>query len=203
MNRHRVFFYSQCLVIFFALTAVSFGQEISQADLFDQDLGDQQFSIRLGLFKPLFFYGPEGMSDSNMKFGGSGALRWNAYVNNSFSTGVGLSGSIANNVNNEPLYQVNITSANSFYFLRAYPFFFPLLLDGGIQFTRFQDILYAGPMLKPGISALYATDSGWAFGLTANYWIVPEIYLGENGPPAEHSRTANQIELSLTALYHF
>lgn len=179
-------------------------QEQVIPDYFDHDLGDQQFNIRLGGYAPLFFAGSQdGIQQTNMKLGGAGALRWSAYINNWYSTGVELNGSLASNVNGEQLYQFNISSANTFYPLRAYPFLFPLTLDVGAQFMRFQDSSYFGPVIKPGIAALYTTDSGWSFGTHLLYWIVPEIYTGSGGPPESDSRIGNFLEIGLNAMYHF
>lgn len=185
-------------------THVSAQEEEIAPDYFDHDLGDQQFSIRIGGFWPMFFTGSDdGLQSSNMRLGAAGALRWNAYLTNRFSTGIELSGSLASNVNSEYLYQFNMSSANTAYPLIRYPFFFPVSLDIGAQFTRFQDSFYLGPVIKPGAGVFYTTDSEWSFGIWSHYWIVPEIYSGDGGPPASDSRVGHFLELSLTALYHF
>ncbi|AFG37678.1 TP0733 family outer membrane beta-barrel protein [Spirochaeta africana] len=187
------------------LTAQEPGEfEPAGPDFFTHDLGDQQFSIRLGGFRPLFFSGnDDGLQSTNMRWGGAGALRWNAYLNNWFSTGVELSGSLASNVNREQLYQFNLSSANTFYPLHIDPFFFPISLDIGAQFMRFQDMFYFGPVVKPGAGMFYATDGGWSFGLWAIYWVVPEIYTDNSSPGSADTRIGNFLELSLTAMYHF
>ena len=187
------------------LTAQESGDlDPGRSDFRAYDLGDQQFSIRLGAFRPLFFTGSgDGLQDTNLRWGGNGALRWNTYLNSWFSTGVELAGSMVSNVNNEQLYQFNVTSASTFYPLQLDSWFFPLSLDAGIHFMRFQDAFYFGPVAKPGIGAFYATDGGWSFGLWSLYWIVPEIYTDNSVPGSADTRVGNFLELSLTALYHF
>ncbi|THB68327.1 MAG: hypothetical protein D6B26_00685 [Spirochaetaceae bacterium] len=167
-------------------------------------LGDQQFSIQLGGFAPLFIAGGEdGVQSANMNIGGGGALRWNAYLNKYVSLGAELYGSMASNINDETLFQVGLTAAATGYFLEINPISFPVSIDIGGNMMRFQDSTYFGPIIKPGIAALYATDSGWSFGLWTKYWLVPEIYTGNGGPPAADTRFGHFIDFNLTALYHF
>ncbi|MFW5800887.1 MAG: TP0733 family outer membrane beta-barrel protein [Spirochaeta sp.] len=196
-------------VLLLCAVGTVFAQENGSAetptqDFFDHNLGDQQFSIRIGGFLPLFFSGnDDGIQETNMKLGAAGGLRWNAFVNSWLSTGLDLSGSLASNTNDVQLYQFNLSAATTAYPFHIDRFFFPVSLDIGANFMRFQDSFYFGPVVKPGTGVFYTTDSGWSFGVLAQYWIVPEIYGDNSSPGSADTRVGNFLELSLTALYHF
>jgi len=164
-------------------------------------LGDQMFSINLGLLVPLFFHNPEGgITKTNLSLGGAGSLEWDAFLNNNLSLGGELGGGFTISPLKRVLIMIPITVKMS-YFIRKYPFEFPLFLSAGICFTKLDDLLYIGPIVKPGFSAYWNITPQWAIGINAAYWWVPEFYL--KGNLKEQARFGNFAEFSLSGLYHF
>ena len=164
-------------------------------------LGDQMFSINAGLFIPLFFQAKTGeISSTNLSLGGYGSLAWGAFVGNQFSLGAEFGGAFSMSPLGRVLIHIPITF-NLSYFFRLYPFDIPIHLGAGVVFTKLQDELFVGPLLKPGFSFYWNITTEWAIGLRVNYWWVPQIYLQED--LKDHSRFGNFLETSLSGLYHF
>ncbi|MEW5815289.1 MAG: hypothetical protein AB1798_07860 [Spirochaetota bacterium] len=164
-------------------------------------LGDQMFSLNAGLFVPLFFNSsPAGIKPTNLKPGGVGSLEWDAFINDRISLGVEVGGMFALSPLNRTLVMVPITFKFS-YFLRSFPFEFPLFLGVGINFTKLQDDLYIGPILKPGASFYWAFNAQWSFGLNLVYWWVPQWYIKDE--LKAQTRYGNFLAITLSALYHF
>jgi hypothetical protein len=166
------------------------------------DLGDQMMTINAGLFIPLFYQSSGGaVSPTNLTVGGLGSLQWNAFLNNDMSVGVEVAGMFAFSPNRRTLFMLPITGRYT-YFIRSYPFEFPIFIGAGINFSRLSDSTHVELILKPGFSALWNYNAEWSFGLSAVYWWIPQIYLGPS-PPQSHTRFGNFMETSISALYHF
>lgn len=166
------------------------------------DLGDQLMTINMGLFWPWFFGGSDdGLQPTNLSLGGVGSLRWSAYLSNNWSVGAEGGGSFSFSPNGRALYLLPITARGTYY-LRSYPWEFPLSLQAGISFSRLEEQLKIDPILKPGASVYWNYNAQWAFGLNAVYWWIPQVYSGPE-PPSSDTRFGNFLEISLSALYHF
>lgn len=163
-------------------------------------LGDQMLSINLGLFIPLFFAG-DGINSTNLTLGGVGSIQWNSFLNNNWSLGGEVGGMFAFTPNKRTLYMVPLTFRAT-YFLRSYPWEFPLYMGAGIVFSRVEKNFKLDPILKPGASIYWNYNPSWSFGLNLVYWWIPQIYSGPE-PPSSDTRYGNFLETTLSALYHF
>jgi hypothetical protein len=165
-------------------------------------LGDQMLMINGGLFVPLFNQTLTGdIHSTHLTLGGVGSIQWSAYLNNNMSIGGEGGGMFAFTPNDNNLFMLPVTLRFS-YFLRKYPFDFPLSLAAGVNFVRLNSVFRILPILKPGISGYWNYNTSWAFGLNVVYWWTPDIYMGPE-PPHEQSRLGNFIEFSLSARYSF
>ena len=166
-------------------------------------LGDQTFAIHAGIVTPLGFFDLSGATGGreNLKIGGTGSLEWNSFLTNELSLGVEVGGYFSFTRLGRGLVIVPIAGKLS-YFFRAYPFEFPVHIALGGAFTKLEDDLYFGPIVKPGVSGYWNFNTQWAFGLKAEYWLVPELYFGDS-PPQSHSTFGNFLETTLTIFYHF
>jgi hypothetical protein len=168
-------------------------------------LGDQTFAIHAGIVTTLFFFDLNGNvtagDEKNLKIGGAGSLEWNSFLNNELSLGVEVGGYFSSTLLGRGLVIVPIAGKLT-YFFRVYPFEFPIHIALGGAFTKLEDDLYFGPIVKPGASGYWNLNSQWAFGLKAEYWLVPELYFGDS-PPQSQSTFANFLETTLSIFYHF
>lgn len=168
-------------------------------------LGDQMFSINLGLFLPLFYFNPappspdQAVAATNLTIGGTGALRWATFLTNELSVGAEVSGMFSFTPNGRVLFMLPVTAQVS-YFFRSFPFEVPLYLGIGANFEQLDDQFHVSPILKPGGSFYWNFDPNWAFGFNLVYWWVPQIY---SGARAADTRIGNFLEFTLSALYHF
>jgi hypothetical protein len=103
--------------------------------------------------------------------------------------------------NDNNLFMLPVTIRYS-YFLRKYPFDFPLTIAAGANFVRLNSDFRILPIVKPGISGFWNYSTSWAFGVNVVYWWTPDIYMGPE-PPHEQSRIGHFLEFSLSARYHF
>ncbi len=170
---------------------------------FMYSLGDQIFTIKAGLFFPLFFMSPDlNFASTNLSMGGVGSLEWGAFVTNNISLGGEFGGMFAFSPNDRILYMMPLTFKVSYYF-RKYPFEFPLFCGAGITFNSIDDSFHLDFILKPGASAIWNFNSEWAFGFNLVYWWVPQLYTGNGKVQADHTRFGNFLETTLSALFHF
>jgi|GEM_PF-656413 len=164
-------------------------------------LGDQMFEINAGLFIPLFFQATDGSTSStNLSLGGGGSLGWSAFLAQQFSLGAELGGMF----NISPLKRVLIhipITAKIGYMFRVYPVDIIPRFSTGIVFTKLQEELYVGPILKPGVTAVYNINTEWAVGLNVMYWWLPQFYTDED--LKDDTRFGNFLEVSLSGVYHF
>lgn len=164
-------------------------------------LGDQFFSLKAGLFIPLFFGTPSwGVEATNLTLGGTGNIEWGAFLNGSLSLGADLSGLFAFSPLGRTLIIIPLT-AKLTWWLRAGSFDFPLHMELGVNFTKLDADLYFGMIVKPGVSAYWNMNSEWSFGLNVVYWWVPQWYA--RADMREYTRYGNFMNVTLSALYHF
>lgn len=166
-------------------------------------LGDQMLSLNMGLFIPLFFAGgPDGIKDANLSLGGTGHLLWSAFLSNELALGGELGGMFAFTPNRNTLFMIPL-AARLTYFLRAYPFEFPLSLAAGMNFSRFGESFKIDPILIPGVGFYWNMNTEWAFGFDARYWWVPQIYTGQSEVPSSENRFGNFLATTLSVMYRF
>ncbi len=164
--------------------------------------GDQLISLNLGLIVPLFYWGgPDGVQDANLSLGGTGHLMWSSFINNNLAIGGEFGGMFAFTPNRNTLFMIPL-AARLTYFLRSYPFEFPLTFAAGVNFSRFNDNFKTDPVLIPGVGFYWNYTVEWAFGLDVRYWWVPQIYRGPE-PPSSDSRFGNFLGTTLAVLYRF
>lgn len=166
-------------------------------------LGDQMLSLNLGLFIPLFFAGgPDGIEDANLSLGGTGHLLWSAFLTNEITVGGEFGGMFAFTPNRNTLYMIPL-AARATYFLRAYPWEFPLSIAAGMNFSRFEESFKIDPIVIPGIGFYWNMNTEWAFGLDARYWWVPQFYTDQSEVPSSDNRFGNFLATTLSVLYRF
>ncbi|MFP4483480.1 MAG: TP0733 family outer membrane beta-barrel protein [Spirochaetaceae bacterium] len=196
------------LAVAMLLVAPAFAQDepqpapIQERDEFlpQFELGDQMITTGVGMLFPLFFSGgTEGVAETNLSLGGIGSLRWASYLNNDMSIGGEVSGSFSLSPNGRVLYLVPL-SVRYTYYLRSYPFEFPLHIGLGTSVSRLDTSTKVDPAILGGVEALWNYDSQWAFGLRAQYWLIPQIYFG--GDLDGENRLGNFLSLTAIARYH-
>ncbi len=195
------------ICILFAGAVSAQEQEEAELDVFG--LGDQTFSISAGIILPLFFFGP-GDSErwieparGHIGLGGTGSLRWDAFINNTMKVGAELGGMFAVTELGRTLVSLPITGTFT-YSIRFYPFEVPLHIGAGVNILKLSEDLYVGPVLKPGASFYWNYNAEWEFGARMEYWLVPEIYFGSDGSlPGSHTSYGNFLSITLSTLYHF
>ena len=190
------------------LVAPAFAQEEAQPAPIEEtdefvpqfELGDQMVATGVGLLFPLFFAGDaEGAAPTNLSLGGVGSLRWASYLNNDMSIGAEVSGSFSFSPNGRVLYLVPVNVRYTYY-LRSYPFEFPLHIGLGGSVSRLSESTKFDPAVLGGVEAFWNYDSQWAFGLRAQYWLIPQIYFG--GDLEGENRLGNFLSLTAIARYH-
>ena len=164
------------------------------------ELGDQLLATGLGASIPLFFAGgPQGVTSTNLSVGGLGSLRWASYLNNSMSIGAEASGSFSFTPNGRALYLVPVTVRYTYYF-RSYPLEFPVHIALGASVSRLEDATKVDPAVVAGVEGLWNYDNQWAFGLRAQYWFIPQIYVQD--ALSGDSRLGNFLSLTAIVRYH-
>ena len=199
MNKRTLLF---ALLTVFCTTFSAYAQDDTAIDIYG--LGDQVFSIDAGAILPLFILSGDGSAVggfSKLTVGAAGSLRWGTFINNEMTLGVDLGGMFALTKLERVLIMLPVSGMYT-YAIRFYPFEVLLQAGVGVNFTKLEDDLYIGPILKPGASFYWNYSGEWSFGLQAEYWFVPEIYFGTN-VPAEHTSFGNFLGITLTVLYHF
>ncbi|MEX2442257.1 MAG: hypothetical protein WD492_01535 [Alkalispirochaeta sp.] len=165
-------------------------------------LGDQLLSLNLGMLFPLFYSGgADGIEDANLTLGGTGHLMWSSFLNNNLAVGGEFGGMFAFTPNRNTLFMIPLAARVS-YFLRSYPFEFPLTLAAGINFSRFRENFKVDPIVIPGAGFYWNYNTEWAFGVDVRYWWIPQWYSGPE-PPSEDTRYGNFLGTTLSVLYRF
>jgi hypothetical protein len=202
LNCKKILF-SFFIFIFLIVYTYSQEEEIPDRSSYSYDIGDNMFTIKAGLFFPLFFMSPEfNTASTNLSLGGVGSLEWGTFISNNISLGVEFGGMFAFSPNDRIFYMLPLTLKGAYYF-RIYPFEFLLHTGAGISFNTVGDAFHIDIILKPGITALWNFNEEWAFGLNFIYWWVPQLYTGGGDVPKEHTRFGNFLETSLSALFRF
>ncbi len=200
MNKKLVFF----VLILFIISVSLFSQENNEKFIEPYDKGSQTFSINGGLLLPLFILFPNQSTvyvpfGSQLSLGGMGSLEWSTYINNRWSMGIGLAGSFAF-TRQENTYSLIPITANLTYNVLFSSFEIPLILGAGLGVNRVDTQVYFGPLFKTGAGLFYNVNAQWSLGIRAQYWIVPEIYFGDQ---ANKTSYGNFMDIGLSAKFHF
>ncbi len=172
-------------------------------------LGNQIFQIDLGLLVPLFSYSTTpGLSESEsfkpgagLNVGGSGALRWSAFLDNTFAIGLDLSGRLAAGPN-EGVFGSVLVGPRLSSFFRIDNFQIPVSISPGLSILAYKELSYVGFGLRTEAGFFIDATSNWSFGLNLAYTWLPEVYADAN-PIFSQSRVGNLLEITLSALYSF
>ncbi len=166
--------------------------------------GSQTFTMNGGLFLPLFFsfpYAPTTFvpASGHLSPGGTGSLEWADFISNRLSLGIELAGTFAFTPNMHTHVLIPLSGKISYLFPVG-SFEIPVFFGAGIAANKVSDQVYFGPVFKPGVAAYWNMNLKWGFGVSMQYWIVPEIYFGD-----QKGKTAfgNFMDISFSARYHF
>jgi hypothetical protein len=163
-------------------------------------LGQQSFSLSLGLFIPLFFMDFDGaiLDSTNLSLGGIGSLQWGIHLDNHWLVGAELGGIFSKSLQENMMYMLAIT-AKAAYIFHVFPFEFPIFLGAGMDIVKYGAQSHLDFILKPGFASLWKYNVNWGFGLNVVYWWVPQPW------PEVPSQAlmGNFLEVTLTAQYSF
>ncbi len=166
--------------------------------------GSQTFTINGGLFVPLFFYFPN-LADSivsasgQLTLGGTGSIEWASFVSDRLSLGIELAGTFSFTPNDDTHVLIPLTGKVSYIF-PAGSFEIPVFFGMGVTVNKIPNQVYFGTIFKPGAAVYWNRNLKWGFGISAQYWLVPEIYFGDN---SDNTALGNFLDISLSARYHF
>ena len=121
------------------------------------------------------------------------------FVSDRLSLGIELAGTFAFTPNMNTHVLIPLTGKVSYVF-PAGSFEIPLFFGTGIAVNKVSNQVYFGTILKPGAAVYWNMNLKWGFGLSTQYWIVPEIYFGDK---ADKTSFGNFMDISLSARYHF
>jgi len=191
-------------LILLLITAFVSAQDTTEQFLEPYSRGSQTFSINAGLLIPLFIifqdqtphYVPFG---SQLSLGGSGSLEWAAFLNNRWSLGVGLAGTFSSTPQKNSYSFIPITANLTYNFLFS-SFEVPLIAGAGLAVSKIDTQVYFGSIAKIGTGFFWNMDAQWSFGLKTQYWIIPEIYFGNQSNKTAYG---NFLDLNLSAKFHF
>ncbi len=199
---NKKYFFIILLILLVSLA--SFAQETEENFLEPYSRGSQTFSINLGLLVPLFIIFPNQDTvivsfKDQLSLGGTGSLEWATYLNSRWSIGVGLAGTFAGTPQENTHSLIPITANLTYNFLFN-SFEVPLIMGAGLAVNQVDTQVYFGLIAKLGAGFFWNMNAEWAFGLRTQYWIVPEIYFGEQ---ADKTAYGNFLDIGLSAKFHF
>ncbi|MBN2738238.1 MAG: hypothetical protein JXR70_14740 [Spirochaetales bacterium] len=194
----------KAIFIMLALMLIAGGfagaKERSIVALSGHELGDQTFSIGVGLFLPLFHQFLSGeVLDANTSPGAMGFLNWNAYLNHSWRLGLELCGAFAFDVNSRPVVFLPV-SAKISYVMNIDRFEIPVFLNLGVNIGKYgEEHSNIMLFLKPGVACFYRWDSNLSFGGRLAWWASLELPTSDTptGMMGYH------LEISPALFYHF
>jgi len=171
-------------------------------DIYVQDSytrGDQTFNVSLGTISPTIFLNNGKKINSNFDppVGGAGNLSYNYFFNSHIYVGGEVGGSFNSTLGNNMYYSILLGAKTGyqFYYWRLE---FPVNLSVGMIWHRYLNFKYYGLYMKFGGSAYFRFNSDWSFGLSSNWYWLPQW-------TDDHSKNVdgNMIDIQLTARYHF
>jgi len=195
------------LILFFGFTLLYAQEEDppkdgGEWDIYDTESytrGDQTFIISLGTVFPTIFLnnGKKISSNFDPPVGGAGVLSYNYFFNPNIFLGGEVGGSFMPTLGKNMYYTIllGVRSGYQFHYWRLE---FPLNLTVGMIWQRYLDNRYYGLYMKAGGSVYYRFTSEWSFGLTSNWYWIPQW-------TNDHKKNVdgNMVDLLLSARYHF
>ncbi|MBN1699826.1 MAG: hypothetical protein JW881_20085 [Spirochaetales bacterium] len=189
------------LLVFILIMMQTFvyGKEESVIALPGHELGDQTFSLTVGLFIPLFFQDFTGeYLSANSTLGTAGHLQWSAYINSSVRLGLEFGGALSFDPNMK-IYLMMPIAAKASYIFNVSRFEFPINLAIGVNILKYgDDRTNTVFLVKPGASVYWRFDANFSFGIDCAWWWNLEFPVGED--PAI---MANFLTISPSLFYHF
>lgn len=166
--------------------------------------GDRALTVMVGPFIPEAFepFGGKFASTNLFWTGATLGLGLDFYLDEHWSLGGTLKGSVGFSPNNNTLFLVPVTFRATYEF-KAYPFSFPVSMGAGINFTSYLTSTNLDYIVTPSVGAFWNMSSSWSFGIEATQWIVLEPYLGGGSVPSSDGRVGYFFDPSLSAIYHF
>jgi len=178
------------------------------AQVVTRALGSQIFQVDLGLGIPLMSANPYTGTitpGANLDVGGSGSIKWSAFLDSSFALGVDVAGLFTTGPNGKAfsMFPIGIRASN-FFRIEGAPLQIPIHLTAALNIMRYKDLSYVGFAIKPGFGIYWDATKDWSFGLNTTWIWAPEIYTDTSGAvPINHTRHAHFLEVTLSALYSF
>jgi len=171
-------------------------------DIYNQDnysRGDQTFIISLGTIFPAFFInnGKKLKNNFSPPVGGGGTLSYNYYFNRHIFLGGELGGAFLPTISNDMFYGIFLGARTGyqFYWWRME---FPLNISLGMSWQRCLGDRYYGLYMKAGGAAYFRFNSEWSFGLSSNWYWIPEwTNVGSKNVDGI------MLDVLLSARYHF
>jgi hypothetical protein len=164
-------------------------------------LGDQVLSISLGPLVPLFYMGFDGsFAGTQLTLGGTGSIAWAAYLSGAIRVGVEIGGVFAFSSPNLNTLLTLPIMARAEYVLSFYPFEIPISLGLGMNIAKYLERRNIDLLIRPGVSAFWAYDSKWSFGLNLSWWCDMQFV---PAPDQDQSRIGNFLAVTVSALYHY
>jgi hypothetical protein len=163
--------------------------------------GDQMFGIGLGLNFPVLFRSNGKTIDNNFKLGGTGILSYDYFFTSHMAAGIEVNFSFNSTIGENMLYLVPIALRFTYQFnfnLFGQPFEVPLTMGVGFAPQKYLNEDYLGLYLKPSVGTFWRYNSDWSFGLTGNWWFLPQWT-----KPKSETTYGNFVTLTISARYHF
>jgi hypothetical protein len=159
--------------------------------------GDQMLTMTAGMVFPTLFLHHDGPRDPNIYPGGVLALSYVAFLTPQVFMGGELGGMAAGTKGKNMVYLVSVGFRAGYQFLLG-RFEFPLSLVIGGCPQKFQDDGYFGLILKPGAGAFFRFNPEFSFGISADWWWVPQ-WTGDR----TRDVYGNFLDFTLSVRYHF
>ena len=166
-------------------------------------VGDQTFSISIGVQTPLFFNNWTGVAEpalSHVLPGGRGDIDWASYLGQNFTLGGNIGISFMSTVNDRTLFYLPLTLRTTWYF-NFDRIDVPVFVGGGFALHRLDEDTAIAPLLVAGTGVYWNYNRDWAFGLKLTWMSDQELYFG-NEVPADQSFMGHYLDITLSALYH-
>lgn len=187
----------------FALSTPLQAQGGDASDLFGgyHEKGSQIISITTGAGIPLFILpaSADPGEDRPLKVGASFNLSYRYFIADRVTIGGGLTGAFNGTVGGRTLFLAPVTVGAAWWWNSA-ALEGNAGLDVGMNVMRLSGNGMLTPFAKAGTGLFYRISGGWSLGAQMYGWLIPEIHTGDY---SELTRYGTELELSISALYHF
>jgi len=142
-------------------------------------MGDQMFTFRAGPVVPLFFYFPydqDGVvTDTHLKTGGYGAIRYQGFLSNTLALGGEIGYYFAYPRSSDLYTTVPIQMLLSYLPVQG-RFELPISLGVGFTYSSFAQSSYLGLFASLEIGFSWYFNENWGITLSGSYFLIPELY---------------------------